>query len=400
MNYKPLSHTNRIAEYLVVVGAGDTLTPLQTDEQPIGSAANPLRMVYDCHITDRYPLEDRDISLPSGLTLFCLPHGLQLYVGPRTPKFYSFIQTSDKGVHLVGCCLVFFEPLTDTQLSSLKDLITLYNIPQDTIEGKKIYAPKCLCLISQWPFIESFKKYLRYLYSISLNPSSIPIERYICNFLDDVPAPPPGRVEVLYCIGHENVSFQCPPANEPNVWSGLPMKHLFECFPHTLIISLLSCVICERQIVFVSSQYSLLTACAEVLLSLIYPLTWTHVYIPILPRRLIGKSLNKYIHDNIYISHSYLLLYTGVLSAPVPFIVGIHITYFSNEICWDATEQRGGGGAVKRSLLSLNKELEAALLPETVKVYIDDGVIDFGSLGEPPPLPESRKKKILTELRY
>ena len=39
----------------------------------------------------------------------------------------------------------------------------------------------------------------------------------------------------------------------------------------------------------VSSQYNLLTTCAEAITSLIYPLTWTHAYIPILPRQLLGN---------------------------------------------------------------------------------------------------------------
>lgn len=292
--------SNRIAEYIVVIGAGDVLVPLSIDEQKNYAMLNPLKMDYTTSILDRYPLEDKpDISLPSGLTLFCLPHGLQIYEGPRSPKFFSFIQTSDRGLHLLGCCLVFFECLTDSQLQSLKDLLKTHNLPPEYAtpsKGKKFFIPKCLCLISQWPFVESFKKYLRFLYSLSLNPSHIPIEKYISNFLEDVPAPPPGRVEVLYCVGNENLSFQRPPTNEPNVWSGLPMKPLFECFSNGDVLQLMGCVICERQIVFVSSQYSLLSSCAEVLLSLIYPLTWTHVYIPILPRRLIGKQSALYLH--------------------------------------------------------------------------------------------------------
>ena len=47
-------------------------------------------------------------------------------------------------------------------------------------------------------------------------------------------------------------------------------------------------VLIERQIVFISTQYSLLTLCAEAITSLLYPLTWTHAYIPILPKKLLG----------------------------------------------------------------------------------------------------------------
>lgn len=54
------------------------------------------------------------------------------------------------------------------------------------------------------------------------------------------------------------------------------------------------------QILFHSSQLSLLTAAAEVSCALMYPLQWPHVYIPVLPRGLVQ-----------------------VLQAPMPFIIGL-----------------------------------------------------------------------------
>lgn len=98
----------------------------------------------------------------------------------------------------------------------------------------------------------------------------IPIERYICNFINDVPAPPAGRIDVTYFIGDgkdSGISFRCPASNQSNVWSGMPHFPLFECLSPENILNLFALVLVERQVLFVSSQYSLLTPSAEAIIS-------------------------------------------------------------------------------------------------------------------------------------
>ncbi len=59
---------------------------------------------------------------------------------------------------------------------------------------------------------------------------------------------------------------------------------------------------------------------------------------------------------------------TGALGAPFPFIFGIHHETYKNNA--------------------------SLIANETVKVFLDDNVIAFGSLGLPPPIPEGRYKKL------
>ena len=212
-------------------------------------------------------------------------------------------------------------------------------------------APLCLCVISHWPFVSSFKAFLCGLYRLSLSADlDIPIERYICNFIDEVPSPPAGRVDVKYYLGEQAViTFCCPPANEPNVWSGLPLSPLFECLSPDHVLALFALVLTERQVIFVSSQYSLLTACAEATTSLMYPLTWTHAYIPILPKQLLA-----------------------VLGAPFPFMVGVHTSFLRGADC--------------------------KLPADAAVVDLDKGTIVFGKLGPPPPLPDRPGKKLMQVL--
>ena len=317
MNHQinPNGQSPRVADYFVIVGTTDELVPLAQQSEPshVGGAKR-LNLQFEPSITDQYPLvERRGSPFPSGLPLFCFPDALEIYTESRSPSFFSFVQTSESGAHILGCCLVLYEPITAVARDSL---VSIYEARGDTenietARTARLLVPKCLCITSTWPFIDNFRKILCQLYRISLSPSVMPLERYICNFLDDVPAPPPGRVSKLhsvcfeksktnfmifvphqvainYYMGDLAVSFQCPPANRPHVWNSFPVDPLFECLNLSNVLLVFSAILAERQVIFVSTQFSLLTTCAEVLTSLMYPLRWSHVYIPILPKALLG----------------------------------------------------------------------------------------------------------------
>ena len=45
---------------------------------------------------------------------------------------------------------------------------------QPTLEPtQEVYAPKCLCLLSTWPYFEQFREWFLNLYRISLSPSQV-----------------------------------------------------------------------------------------------------------------------------------------------------------------------------------------------------------------------------------
>jgi hypothetical protein len=75
------------------------------------------------------------------------------------------------------------------------------------------------------------------------------------------------------------------------------------------IVLFLEFLLLERKIILISSHYNLLTFACEAILALCYPFTWDHIYIPILPARLLSY-----------------------LQAPVPFLVGINREYFDTPV--------------------------------------------------------------------
>lgn len=250
----------RVAEYFVVVSADEEeLIPCQERTQLVEQKVkNVFGIPFHAFVTDRYPTSDRpDFALPEGMPLFCLPKNLEIAESLRRPSFHSFVHTSEDGGHTHGCCLTFYEALTSGQRRSLLELVRVLVPPEredgsseleERLQTKPLYLPKCLCLVSRWPFVASFKQFLCGLYRISLAPTPIPIERIVCNFLDDVPAPPAGRVDITYYLGEQALNFRCPPANEPRVWSGLPLFPLFECLSPEKVLELFALVVTERQV--------------------------------------------------------------------------------------------------------------------------------------------------------
>ena len=62
----------------------------------------------------------------------------------------------------------------------------------------------------------------------------------------------------------------------------------------------------------------------------------------------------------------------GLVAAPFAFIAGVHTSYIDH--------------------------IDKSVCEETCKVYLDEGRIDFGTLGTAPPLPDRRAKKLYNEI--
>lgn len=79
------------------------------------------------------------------------------------------------------------------------------------------------------------------------------------------------------------------------------MRPLFEQFGTALALQILGSALLECSVVLVSSQYTLLTECAEAIRVLLRPFAWCHVYAPVLPKPLLSY-----------------------LQCPTPILVGVH----------------------------------------------------------------------------
>lgn len=213
------------------------------------------------------------------------------------------------------------------------------------------FLPKCVVLLSTYAHLMAFREYLTQLNRLSkLGEMTVPIERYITNICCEVPAPPPGSFEVQVTLAESIVKFWSPPYNQPLPWISLPFSYLFECLDIDNIVLVWQCLALERQVLLTSTQLSILTVCSEIFLSLLFPMRWSHAYIPVLPHFLIP-----------------------ILSAPMPFLCGIN----------------------KANLADALYDLSA----ECVVVDLDKNLVTLGPDTEPlPPLPPYQESCLRNQL--
>src|SRR5690606_12671860 len=132
------------------------------------------------------------------------------------------------------------------------------------------------------------------------------MQRYVANFVQEVPLPPLGQIEVAFALPDRTINITRPPSNQ------LPMvdfsyRPLFTLLSVDNIITIFGCLLLEWKVALCCSHYSLLTPVAEALVSLLFPLVWQGAYIPVMP-----------------------LAMTDLLEAPVPFLLGIHSRYLQD----------------------------------------------------------------------
>jgi DENN (AEX-3) domain/uDENN domain len=238
-------------------------------------------------ISARCPVLDHaDNPLNPMITQFCYPSGDVIVPSSvyELPRVHHFVLTNDKGRKVYGTCLTIFEeyyPAAEEPWIT-RDQIHSGDSESDievTVSDKDtaLYIPKVLCILSTWPYLTAFREYLAQLYRLatSTNVMQAPVERYVMNITKEIPAPPPGAYEIQVPILNSTIRFWAPPAKLPIPYVALPYQTLFDCLDVENILLLWNALIMEHKVLLVSSQYSILTVCAEILTSLLFPMRWS-----------------------------------------------------------------------------------------------------------------------------
>ncbi|XP_028409168.1 DENN domain-containing protein 5B-like isoform X2 [Dendronephthya gigantea] len=334
----------RLIDYFVVCGL-DNVSGLEPD-QLLGDSLHvaPVERSYKAKTLAHYP---ESVSWnpfdEHAVCMLSLPNGLQFKLNTEThsPSFHSFLITREDGSRLHGFALTFYEKVKDygicQAMQILQDMfmaeLALSStktrshsaIPyRDHLEGFETYlhnkspsptpeiklynsekhnllVSKCLCLVMPLPFISAAKACLNKIYQAGLHEEDLnfPLECYLYNLIYEVPLPPPGRNLKFTCI-MEEVMCQRPGPNELPLFD-YSMEDLLEIVGIKDFLKLVSCVMLEHQILIIGSDFYTFMLVAETITSVIFPYTWQHVYVPILPASLLH-----------------------FLEAPVPFVMGLY----------------------------------------------------------------------------
>jgi DENN domain-containing protein 5 len=320
---------NRLVDFFCVIGHKEQLLPSEV-RKDLYSVNSPSDLSLQSQIIDCYPAPGSypDMDFPTHVNSFAFPDGCRVSESQKAPTFFSFVLTSSNGHKLYGGALHIYDETMETV--KMKDVLQKsgYTVPlpwwisdpNDPPREYKskglpppkppsdvLFLPKCLLVISHYPFFQLWRKFLKQLHRVALAEAPLPIERYIANFVCEVPLPPQGKVSVKYgLLSDDTLTISRPPPNE------LPMANfsyrpLFTSLSVGNILVVFGELLQETKICLCSKHYSLLTPAAEALMSLLFPFEWQGLYVPVL---------------------SYPSM-VDLLDAPVPFLVGLNATYLA-----------------------------------------------------------------------
>ncbi|KAI1888537.1 hypothetical protein AGOR_G00186190 [Albula goreensis] len=276
------------------------------------SASNSIS--YKAGLIFRYPEDDYEsFPLSESVPLFCLPMGARIECwAPNTryplPVFSTFVLTISSGEKVYGAAIQFYEPYPLELLSEKQkmQLGLLTTVEKKLITNKPVNTNKCICLLSRWPFFESFRKFLMFLYKLSVSgPHPLPIEKHISHFMHNVSFPSPQRPRILVQLSAHDTLILSQPVCTPLPLSGADFSTLLSNLGPENCATLLHFILLESKILLHSLRPAVLTGVAEAVVAMLFPFQWQCPYIPLCPLSL-----------------------AGVLNAPCPFIVGVDSRYF------------------------------------------------------------------------
>ncbi|KAG9333587.1 hypothetical protein JZ751_011324 [Albula glossodonta] len=271
------------------------------------SASNSI--AYKADLLFRYPREDYEsCPLSESVPLFCLPMGARVECwAPSTchpmPVFSTFVLTGASGEKVYGAAIQFYESYP-VELLTEKQRQQLGLLP--LVDSRQVNTNKCICLLSRWPFFQCFRKFLVFLYKLSISgPHPLPIEKHISNFMHNVSFPSPQRPRILVQLSALDTLILSQPVCTPLPLSGADFSTLLLNLGPENCATLLLLMLLESKILLHSLRPAVLTGVAEAVVAMIFPFQWQCPYIPLCPLSL-----------------------AGVLNAPCPFIVGVDSRYF------------------------------------------------------------------------
>ncbi|XP_043112840.1 DENN domain-containing protein 4B-like [Puntigrus tetrazona] len=355
------------------------------------SVAKANALVYEAGLISRYPEEDLEsFPLPDSVPVFCLPMGVTVESWPlntkyQLPIFSTFVLTSASGDKVYGAAIQFYEVYPRESLSERQAvrLGLLSVVDRRPITNRSVQVKKSICVLSHWPFFSVFQKFLTFIYRYSISgPHVLPLEKHISSFMHNVPFPSAQRPRILVQLSVYDVCV-CQPLSlcvligRRSSLSGASFVKLLQNLGPENTCSLLLAVLTEHKLLLHSLRPDVLTSVSAALVSMSFPLRWPCPYIPLCPLRM-----------------------ADVLCAPMPFIVGVHSSYFdlydppTDVVCVDLDTNtifqsedkkplswrslpRKHGKILLNSLTNLHKTLEKIYTPGQEEATLEFLLTDY-----------------------
>ncbi|KAK6472200.1 DENN domain-containing protein 2C isoform X2 [Huso huso] len=244
----------------------------------------PSSSAYTPEITQQFPnkfekctrqsrdAEQRLRAIPS----FCFPDSQEWRPSAELPsETFSFVLTGEDGGRWFGYCRRL--------------------LPRG--KGKRI--PEVHCIVSRLGCFNLFAKILEEVERRrDISPALVyPFMRSVM----EAPFPAPGRTITVknFLPGSGNEVLElCRPVDSR--LEHVDFDCLVQCLGGSQLLQVFASLLLERRVIFVADKLSTLSRCAHAAIALLYPFTWQHTYIPVLPACMID-----------------------ITCSPTPFLIGV-----------------------------------------------------------------------------
>ena len=276
------------------------------------------------------------VNIPNDVIIsHCFPNGFYAKFCKDEPpigeKFFFCVDNFPRNSNypkVYFSCFLFYESLEVYRQILLKKKNFIFNSNNNDKEsddeqnlGNSIigcsnyYIPKVICFASLLPYPRELTKILKTLYNKYLKIKEgyeYPIEKIIENLIFSIPIPTRGKYSISYHLFNEKYSFTQSPINKvPNV--SYELNLIFSTYKISDILFIFKCVLLEIPLLFFSDSKAKLCTLVEGFLSLIYPFSYKHHNISILPYHcysIIETSdcfmlgINEEYHSNFFINNN------------------------------------------------------------------------------------------------
>ncbi|CAF0740382.1 unnamed protein product [Brachionus calyciflorus] len=355
----------KLVDYFVVVGyeSSSSSSTTTTGQTTNNNDNNNSQLIDDqeqgsngrAKIIQRFPLDDDEFD--SNIHCFCQPHkGWYLYTKQESPTFFVSVLTDIKGQRRYSACLTFLEPfqnkfnknlnnqsdceslLNDSEYPPFESTTTSCNTTDEQpIQPSKLYSAKSLVLISRLEYTDLFKNCLSQIYAIYVdkrhNSDNKLLERVLSKLLTQQVPSPGTALSIQFSLGADDKHYVQSQASLTVPSTANSVYKLFKEIGIANVLNLVCSIMADFKILFFSKSYNKLYEACRALESLLFPLKYTGVYVPVLP--CFGSFLE-------------------FPAAPTPYIIGVHSSF--------------------RNLI---EQMHTESLGECVKVDLDSGLVNI-----------------------
>ena len=243
----------------------------------------------------KYPEKDtKELEITNVLSYLSFPENIKICITEDESKIIPIKDYKTCITNQVGDRYYLVTYHFHTKIS-IKDFFENYQGDIDTIKQKikniknkknitDIYIPYCISLISKYSFFSQIEACLQsiFLYLTEQNIKYENLKEFLTYLIQSVPAPYI-NTSIYFPIPNCTYLIELYPPfyQDLEVFSTTPIT-LLDQIKRDNIIILVRLLLLEQKILLISNNYNYLTKTSLYLISLLYPFSWTNIYIPII----------------------------------------------------------------------------------------------------------------------